>query len=48
MFNSVWTSLLHMCVLNHVFIRIYSIHLNTCSCVNVNTKLVQSKHKKYM
>ena len=33
---------------NIIFIRIYSIHLNTCSCVHAYTKSVQSKYKKYM
>ena len=33
---------------NIVFIRIYSIHLNTCPCVHVNSKPVQSKYKKYI
>jgi len=42
--NSVCTYPSHMC--NHVFFLICSIHLNTCSRVNVNNKTVQSTNKQ--
>ena len=42
MFKGLYFSNAICALLHHVFIRFYSIHLNTCSCVDVYIKTVQS------
>ena len=48
MFKGLYFSNAICALLHHVFIRFYSIHLNTCSHVNVYTRTVQSTLKEYM